>query len=156
MGYPHYYDDKGFSITKLNGSAVIYDISSKTPFDPFFCRQEISEIAYVANVSRGASNTRSALSFAWDKQEDWFSNRIKKSVEGASILVVIGYSFPFFNRSVDRMIFESMPMLKKIYVQDIRPEGVVESVNNFYMTDVLKPQIIPIRNTMQFYLPPEL
>ena len=156
MGNSLYNDGKGFSITKLNGSAYMYDIGLKTPIDPFFPRQGMREIAYVATVSREASNTRSALSFAWEESEEWFTARVKKSVDMASVLVVIGYSFPFFNRRIDRMIFESMPMLKRIYVQDTKPDGVVESVNNFYKSDALKPQIIPIRNTQQFYLPPEL
>ena len=156
VGNSLYNDGKGFSIIKLNGSAYMYDIGLKTPIDPFFCRQGMREISYVATVSRGASNTRSALSFAWDEPEEWFTTRIKKSVDGASVLVVIGYSFPFFNRRIDRMIFELMPMLKKIYVQDTKPDGVVESINNFYKSDALKPQIIPVRNTQQFYLPPEL
>jgi hypothetical protein len=42
-----------------------------------------------------------------------------KTTQDTEQVVVIGYSFPFFNRQTDREIFGSMANLTKIYVQDM-------------------------------------
>jgi hypothetical protein len=70
----------------------------------------------------------SLLSFAWDhdmnSNKQFFTiKRLRKAIKvatGTDILVIIGYSFPYFNRNVDRLIFEAMAEhpLKKIYFQD--------------------------------------
>ncbi len=73
-------------------------------------------------------NTKEPLiSYAWESEKDDPHNLFlsKKEllaqdmVKGTTILVVIGYSFPFFNRSTDNLLFKAMEgSLKKIYFQD--------------------------------------
>ncbi|PSR03910.1 MAG: hypothetical protein BRD50_04955 [Bacteroidetes bacterium SW_11_45_7] len=49
-----------------------------------------------------------------------------KGVRNNEILILIGYSFPFFNRKVDREIFnelKSSGVFKKIYFQDLNNSG---------------------------------
>jgi hypothetical protein len=67
------------------------------------------------------------LSFAWEDdsyiyKRTFTENRLKLALKIASetkILVVIGYTFPFFNRWIDNEIIKEMlPSLKKIYFQD--------------------------------------
>ena len=52
------------------------------------------------------------------------------SIEDADILVVIGYTFPFFNREIDRMIFSQMECLQKIYIQDPNANNIVGNKEN--------------------------
>lgn len=66
------------------------------------------------------SNIRYNICFAWDKKETDHPSKedLFDSISDVEILVVIGYSFPNFNRSIDKRIIGSMPNLKKIYLQD--------------------------------------
>lgn len=111
----------GFNITKLNGSALAYDKDrlDLSFYDSFFGRQGMSELSHViaSQFSKG-SNVRNALSFAWEGVVKDFHDNIIQRVQDAEILVVIGYSFPYFNREVDRKILQSMYNLKKVYIQD--------------------------------------
>jgi hypothetical protein len=75
----------------------------------------------------------SMLSFAWeddsnDHKRTFLTHRIdymRKIAEGTEILVVVGYSFPFFNRKMDDMIINSMrSTLTKIYFQDPFLDGI--------------------------------
>jgi hypothetical protein len=72
------------------------------------------------------------LSFAWEDDESFnkktFTDKrielAKQMIDQTSVLVVIGYSFPFFNRKVDAELFKTMiPTLKKIYFQDPNLDG---------------------------------
>ncbi|MDB2462896.1 hypothetical protein N9W61_02200 [Algibacter sp.] len=60
------------------------------------------------------------MSFAWENfgKELKFYSDLRDSIENTDILIVIGYSFPFFNRKIDKFILDSMDGLEKIYVQD--------------------------------------
>lgn len=60
-----------------------------------------------------------SLSFAWENNvEENFYQNLSKSIEETEVLIVIGYSFPFFNRKVDKFILDALPKLKKVIVQD--------------------------------------
>ncbi|HXB08010.1 MAG TPA: hypothetical protein VNW04_12860 [Puia sp.] len=72
------------------------------------------------------------LSFAWEDDDSYdkttFTTRrielASKLIVGTTILVVIGYSFPFFNRKIDAKLFETMKWtLQKIYFQDPYLDG---------------------------------
>ena len=83
------------------------------------------------------------------------SDSIAASVKDTEQVVVIGYSFPFFNRETDRALFEMMPNLKKVYVQDINPDAVTQSLSAVLPAgNNLK--VISVRDCSQFYLPAEL
>ena len=78
-------------------------------------------------------------------------------VQEATALVVIGYSFPYFNRKIDRLIFENMPHLKKIYIQDKYPERIQQYITPVIPADKLAGiTIVRLDDVEQFYLPPEL
>ena len=150
----------GFNIIKLNGTALFYDKGKKNFLDPFYDRQNLAEIDYVCSIPYSADNLKNALSFAWeDTRKKFLDNIIPSSINDAEILVVIGYSFPFFNREVDRHLFNNMPNLKKVYIQDKYPDKIEESVKNLFTTShltVCKTEIEKKYNTDQIYLPPEL
>ena len=98
-----------------------------------------------------------SLSFAWEKQNA-DSSIINFSIQGtndAEVLVVIGYSFPFFNREVDREIIGAMKNLKIVYFQSPEANSLRD---RFYgiRPDIAKDHLHPITDVYQFFLPPEL
>ena len=99
------------------------------------------------------------LNFAWDDRwsEDMLKNKIPQLVHDAQTLVVIGYTFPDYNREIDRIIFENMPNLKTIYIQDIHPKRIQDNITAVIPEDKLAGiKINPRDDVEQFYLPPEL
>uniref|UniRef100_UPI004048F29E hypothetical protein n=1 Tax=Gelidibacter sp. TaxID=2018083 RepID=UPI004048F29E len=129
----NYQEDK-FSIFKLNGTTnlrndsfevrdLLYDFNQdETSLVESFL--ELYENSYYKKITPN-------LSFAWEnfKEDSPFNLSLKKSVIETDILIVIGYSFPFFNRKIDRFILESMPNLKKIYVQDpFYADDIIEKI----------------------------
>jgi hypothetical protein len=156
-----------FSITKLNGTALMYEenhFNSKF-FDAFFNRQGMSEINYVSmthiNYS-GAENVRNALSFAWEGYDNEFEKKYLSKVIDTEILVIIGYSFPYFNREVDRKIIRNMTNLKKVYIQDPFSEDVKENFEAVLSVEQLEKvennqiKIVLKKNTKQFVIPNEM
>ncbi|MGA2553266.1 MAG: hypothetical protein ABSF20_00600 [Smithella sp.] len=73
-------------------------------------------------------STVSEISFAWeDRTNTILKNKGLIRLTGISDLVVIGYSFPYFNREIDRLIFEKIdPDLRRVYLQ--YPTGVHTSI----------------------------
>ena len=75
------------------------------------------------------------------------------------VLVIIGYTFPFFNREIDREIFLNMPNLEQIYIQDPCAESVKDSLYSV-LTDKQRERIYTsiklIKSTTNFFLPHEL
>lgn len=109
----------------------------------------------------GFEQIQPRLSFAWD-QEDRVNvsmmNAVKDTVSDAKALVVIGYSFPFYNRSVDREIFSYMDGLETIYIQDPAADEIRQNIQNV-LSDIQKVQSVEVltkTNCSQFFLPPEL
>lgn len=97
------------------------------------------------------------LSFAWEnaKYKDKWLNTIKSTIEDTEQVVVIGYSFPYFNREMDRFVFRNMPNLQKVYVQDKNTTAVRLAMQAVLPINSSVP-IIPVDDCGQFYLPGEL
>ena len=113
-----------------------------------------------AELSREIGVTPQTL-YNWrDKYSAWEDNEIsKKMIEIAARaavestnLVVIGYSFPFFNREVDAQIITKMGNLRHIYLQVGTQDasGVEVRIRSFVRPIV---KIHPISDLSQFYLP---
>lgn len=156
-----------FSITKLNGTALMYEDNhfNSTFFDAFFNRQGTSEISYISTAyinSLNSVNVKNALSFAWEGSEFEFEQKYLSKLPDTEILVIIGYSFPYFNREVDRQIIRNMPNLKKVYIQDPYAEEVKESFEAALSEDQLgkvengQIKIELKKNTKQFVIPNEM
>lgn len=106
----------------------------------------------------------SLLSFAWEDEENapkkiFNEQKLKVALEMATntdILVVIGYSFPFFNRKVDQQIFYSMhTTLKKIYFQDPFNNGE-QLKSQFNLGPQANASIIHIKSVENYHIPFEL
>ena len=80
---------------------------------------------------------------------------IGKTTADTESIVVIGYSFPYFNREIDRTIFAGIPNLKTIYIQDPNPDAVEPSLRAV-LQDGSNVKIEHQKDCTQFYLPREL
>lgn len=125
---------KYFSIVHLNGCAGYYfDVAGNTYKDWYNCDLKNSKdydkflhlVAqnFYTNLHINKSK-RSSISFAF---EDAYFNKqsllYSKVIAAATThLVVIGYSFPDFNREIDRSILNEMKKLNYICIQDPNSE----------------------------------
>lgn len=125
---------KNSFIIKLNGTANFVDEEDWLQFSDTNKITEtlLSNILnkYAECLQVGRCDGRLRLNFAWEDaySKDLLENVMPQLVQEATALVVIGYSFPYFNRKIDRLIFENMPHLKKIYIQDKYPERIQQYI----------------------------
>ena len=154
---------KSGRVFKINGSATFYDMSVID-----IIKESENETAAALqliifyNMSKADTSSlgfqlTTHLSFAWEDSHNQQNliETINTTVNDAQQVVVIGYSFPFFNRNTDRYIFSQMPQLRKVYIQDKNPDAVKQSIEAVFPVGN-KIQIIPISDCTQFYLPSEL
>ena len=162
-----------FGIYKLNGTAnTIKDFDG--PFvndvyilDDFKDGLTAEKLNNLLKSCKGLKDSETAtqkkvpsLSFAWEEVsykstfQKTLLELIKDEIFVTEILVVIGYSFPFFNRDIDRELIRSMK-LKKIYIQDPHPDQVISSFRSI-IGDMPNDIIEPVGISKQFFLPPEL
>ncbi len=104
------------------------------------------------------------LSFAWEDQSNdeislFHENRLsmaKELTSGTEIFVVIGYSFPFFNREIDKELFKSMKAsLDKIYFQDPYSDGK-HLAKQFDLSEKVSNNIVHITQIENYHIPFEL
>ncbi len=145
------------SLIHLNGIAGYYQNDENT-YDHFFNQKDIPNYNSLLSLLRKLrKNVNRYLSFAWEG--DVRSNMLEiacRIVENTNVLVVIGYSFPFFNREIDKELFEVFKRnneLKKIYFQDPFNDGQFLR-NQFGLNDTI--EILHVKNVKNYYVPMEL
>lgn len=125
--------------TSLNKTCILdgkkYVEESKLLFD-FLDRYKTSSSLFESNSSPLLS-----FNFAWENDNNFRAKYrgYSKNLETAEliaveteILVVIGYSFPIFNREIDSRLFAKMTKLKKIYIQDKNPDRIKSTMINAF------------------------
>lgn len=100
------------------------------------------------------------IKYAWEHDlESVFYEKISNVIKNTEILIIIGYSFPAFNRKIDQKLFSSLDKkkVKKIIYQD--PNATKQIIENLFETPSdfnSKIELISdSRNLNQFYLPNE-
>lgn len=158
-------DDKVFDniinnkrIYKINGFCGTYPPS--TIGDPFHAAiHPNDEPAWEEGINlynecmADPSSPDPEIKFAW---EDSTNARLKSmglsQLSEVSEMVVIGYSFPYFNREIDRLIFKQFDHLNRIYLQ--YPKDVHASIKtrikSFFHRDI---EIVDIEKTDMFHIP---
>ncbi len=155
-----------FSIIHLNGIAY-----AKPQFNFSDClgkphSNKDSMLEYLIETWKslniyGNINFAEKLMFAWENiNENGLLNKnqiikdtlaVARKTEG---LVIIGYSFPDFNRLIDKEILNSMKNLKTIYIQS--PQA--NEIRKILHSDLIKNKVWKIRienvgNWNQYYIP---
>ena len=94
------------------------------------------------------------ITYSWEKNPvfEQIRNEALKATKDTNILVIIGYSFPTFNRILDKKILQNMGYLDKVFIQSPSGsiEGVIQRFKALYAFDV---EIKPIVNVDEFYIP---
>lgn len=148
-------------IIKINGTANFHDTVRITSYNSLNEELLVELLKrYIRFFEERHVEGFTNLSFAWDSPyldlNTW--NRISNLIGDVRILVVIGYTFPYFNRDTDRKIFRHMINLHKIYIQDPKADSLIKNIEPVMMNNLSlnNPTIEPITNVDQFFLPPEL
>jgi hypothetical protein len=153
-----------FKICKLNGTTGIFKdrgFHQYTYIDEFDRKLDKSLMEnFVRNYAAAvyfSNQFYPSLSFAWERQnsETDIVTFATKEVTDTETLVVIGYSFPFFNREIDRSIIGSMTNLKSVYFQSPDAESIIDRFQSI-RTDIDKLKLKPVHDVYQFFLPYEL
>jgi hypothetical protein len=147
-----------FSVIKLNGSATISDYFGNimyfyegSPTQSFKEKYHLLETAY----NGAGSDHKSNLKFAWETTPDII--QLQNLLNGCDVLVVIGYSFPVFNRKIDQLVLNLLILkgtLKHIYIQDVDPEAIFERMQEIAPLHATK--ITYKKDLRQFTFPIEL
>jgi hypothetical protein len=117
-----YAPDK-FCVYKINGTTNVKkgEFDVKYILEDFRIEEEVKIRAFLdLHNEINNYNNQPIMTFAWEdfNVEKGFFPNLCKSISETEILIIIGYSFPFFNRKIDKYILDAMINLKKIYVQD--------------------------------------
>jgi hypothetical protein len=98
------------------------------------------------------------LRFAWEEATGTGALRTGLRLHEVTSIVVIGYSFPYFNREIDHLIFSELAEadLKRVYLQ--YPKGSHASIEERLGTLLPKDnaKIIRVTGTEMFYIPDDL
>jgi hypothetical protein len=162
-GGDRFLQNQKLSIFKLNGTAGFINLSYRD-YDPIhdelilkskrdFFVKAINLYGYSKMRNTGIG---SSLSFAWDNENDEFYEKVVSSISGSRILVIIGYSIPFFNRRIDRKLLHSISdSVKVVYVQDLNPQNVIDNLSSLWPEGKVPPVKV-VSSVDQFYVPPQL
>ena len=152
------------NIIRLNGSCSYpYKIETRylghTEFSISFLESVIQLYDNFMNISEPI--VRPDISFAWEKND--IEDKVIETLKETTTLVIIGYSLPYFNREVDKMLIHAMhPTLVKIFiqVQEKEYEGHKERYLTFYddisMKKFIEDKIKMVPGTDLFYIPDDM
>src|SRR5208283_5842213 len=66
------------------------------------------------------------IRFAWETFTNTHLPYVLPNLKETTSAVIIGYSFPYFNREIDKEIFNNLPKLQRVYLQ--YPDGVHDTI----------------------------
>lgn len=166
--------DSGFGIYKLNGTTSLYSTEEryrsqayKMIFENFIGEEEVNnhsieKLLLSYTEAKYSKSHKLNFSFAWETDQtvssfgkDMMSDLLTNTKQ-TTTLVIIGYSFPFFNRQIDRKIINNMTNLNKIYFQDPNAENIVDRFKAIKEIDNNSISVVRIKDVEQFFLPNEL
>lgn len=148
------------NILKLNGTAGIFrkkeQIMTVYETQREYFDDIIDIVMNIYNESKSRYSEYNPLfKFAWEKNQtaDYILECAQRMIWETEVLVIVGYSFPDFNRDIDRAIFSNSSNIKKVYLQANNDSNVplnIRALKNDFLT---KMEII--QGTGNFFLPPE-
>lgn len=157
-----------FSVIKLNGTGAFSTKDSlNSCFDLYHDKlsesnwQDFQKLMF---AQREESPNR--FSFAWERTEskspifvkpeddktslNTARDKAKKIMSSSDIVVVIGYSFPDFNRSIDKQIFSGFN--GTLYLQDPEADKIAQKIRGVNQK-IKKEQIELITEPSNFFIP---
>jgi hypothetical protein len=170
------------AIIKLNGTSGLYDSSKLYGVLFDFSKHIMDEGSlkiFIVSLLSHTNKFNNTIKFAWenDTQINVARTNAKKLIGKSDIIVVVGYSFPTFNREVDREIFKEFnnSRLYRTYTDITEGKVVTKNMQNkkIYIQDTpqnapkIKERLKAIGGNLfdvaeiyddvdQFFIPPEL
>ena len=147
----------------LNGIAGLYRYEGRNEF-----RRDRIETIFDKNLSsqtlkdivdrfKNSENKNHLINFAWEKGNTINKNFLeiaKAIIKDTDILVVVGYSFPFFNRKVDNEIFKALRENKNLKIYFQNPTLTGENLKNqFQLEDSIANNIEHIKDCNNYFIP---
>ncbi len=127
-----------FGLIKLNGSAGYKVKDSDTLYDPLKHSTNRETMEMLLKALLEPRDSGNVLSFGWEDTNLVREARdiAKEKIKEASTLVIIGYSFPDFNREIDRELFEDKKF-EQVYLQDPKAADIKQKLDgvNQWMRD---------------------
>ncbi len=163
LGYKGHTDVKETSMVHLNGIAGFYFHEGRQLVLNSFLNgkpHDMNEV--IEEIDKNVGQRHNLITFAWERDTEsayYLKSRLeiaKAIISETDILVIIGYSFPFFNREIDREIFNALKAhdkFQKIFYQDPYRTGEFLK-NQFELSD--KVEIKSIQNAENYFIPIEL
>lgn len=161
--YP-FNSELGSRVIHLNGIAGIYqdvyDNKLKTLFNnkEYRNHSELFEniLDFISNSEDRQITNNELFTYAWENDPISIKALLhaENILKDTNVLVVIGYSFPTFNDSVDKRLFnvlKNSSKFHKVYYQD--PNASVELLNARFDIDTSKIKVV--NDVEQFILPLE-
>lgn len=158
-----------FSLVNLNGIASGYVNTEpqfsfrRVNFNPQNIRGKLSETDRATMIeilmlnyhlfTMPGTDTASSILFAWEGDslsENTREIAMRETID-TEYLTVIGYSFPTFNRHIDKGILENMKSLKKAYIQI--PEPYINEVIARFKALRNNVEVVPITSVGEFWMP---
>lgn len=144
----------------LNGHRGFYNITNGITENRFGSFEEYwsnNSLLFRA-VTNNDTHFNNHIKYAWEHNlNDLYFQKISNILGLTEILIIIGYSFPAFNRKIDQFLFSKINnnRIKKIVYQD--PNATVNMIENlFEKPERFKDKIEVITDSKelkQFYLP---
>ncbi|TGK82996.1 hypothetical protein EHQ19_08295 [Leptospira montravelensis] len=147
-----------FNLIKLNGTAGFYQENQNRIFDFDINNFANSDINTKKELSKYLTRTNqeneTLLSFSWDNEAYIDSARKTASnvLMKSEFLVIIGYSFPVFNRDIDRELLSKFNQNGKIFIQDkTNSKNIAEVVSE--MSNISDKRLKIIESVEEFFIP---
>lgn len=148
------------SIIKLNGTAGLVKsenrIYSYFDFNYHDLSDNIDHLIQILESNISRTYLEPQFFYSWEQNEITQNARwiAKNVINLTKILVVIGYSFPRYNKDIDAEIFKDSG-IEKVYLQC--PENEVSEISKkiCMIAEINPDRIIPINNLDTFYVPYE-
>lgn len=163
--FPDSISEEG-QIYKINGSASFYANFSFYKWHSYENGALIESRArkllasYLDTNPIDGTTYNSYLNFAWEKQgepyESEYFSKLGEALSEIETMVIIGYTFPFFNREMDLRILNMMRNLNHIYIQDPNANNIRFSIMPFFSQLKSNIKIDVISDVEQFFIPPNL
>jgi hypothetical protein len=147
------------NIIYLNGISGAYNFNKEIDFryEENLCNplENIFEI-YKDYKEKGEERSE-LLNFAWELHENIISQNTvgnaKQILNNTSNLVIVGYSFPYYNYEIDKELLKWLPKNSKIYYQDFNADLEIFE-EKFQIPNRPKIKIFNNEKSLQqFYLP---
>jgi len=154
-------DGSNLKICHLNGFCGYYDIAfmnekkeNLNVLDTIKSKDIQGILNDIFNDNTGLnykSDFNKYINYAWEEENNLTKKAIKQAeqiFEKTDILVVIGYSFPTFNKDIDKLLFDKLKSNVEIYYQDLNS---IERISHLVKNKNIEVQAK--KDLLQFFLP---